>query len=85
MADTNSIIMETKAFILAEFLEGEDPDELTEDVELVSSEILDSLARLKLVTFLEDTFNVSIEPHEADEENLNTLTSISKLIETKLA
>lgn len=83
MPDQNAIIGATKSFILAEFLEGEDPDELTEDVELISSGILDSLATLKLVTWLENTYDVKIEAHEADEDNLNTLVDIAKLVSSK--
>ena len=65
-----------KQFILKEFLPGEDPDELDETTPLVSTGILDSLATLKLVTFLEDEFGISVAPHEADEEHLNTIASI---------
>ena len=84
MAGSNAIVSATKEFILAEFLEGEDPNELTEDVELISSGILDSLATLKLVTFLENTFGIQIEAHEADEEHLNTLGDIADLVAAKL-
>jgi acyl carrier protein len=83
MPDKQAIMNATKDFILSEFLEGEDPDELTEDVELISSGILDSLATLKLVTFLENTYDVKIEAHEADEDNLNTLSDIAALVESK--
>jgi acyl carrier protein len=84
MPDQNAIMAATKSFILSEFLEGEDPDELTEDVELISSGILDSLATLKLVTHLENTYDIKIEAHEADEDNLNTLVDIAKLVASKL-
>ena len=84
MSRSNTIIQVTKEFIIKEFLPDEDPDELTEDVELISSGILDSLATLKLVTFLENEFNVKIEAYEADEDNLNTLSDIADLIEGKL-
>jgi len=83
MPDRNAIMAATKQFILSEFLEGEDPDELTEEVELISSGILDSLATLKLVTFLENTYDVKIEAHEADEDNLNTLSDIARLVASK--
>jgi acyl carrier protein len=83
MPDANAIMAATKEFILREFLEGEDPDELTADVELISSGILDSLATLKLVTFLENTYDVKIEAHEADEDNLNTLADIARLVASK--
>ncbi len=83
MPDPNAIMAATKQFILAEFLEGENPEELTDDVELISSGILDSLATLKLVTFLENTYDIKIEAHEADEDNLNTLADIARLVASK--
>ena len=46
--------------------------------------ILDSLATLKLVTFLEQEFNITVEAHEADAENLNTLDQIADLVSGKL-
>lgn len=77
------VITKVKAFIMSEFLDGEDPDELTDDVELISTGILDSLATLKLVDFLEEEFNITVEPHEADQENLNTLESMARLVHSK--
>ena len=84
MPDRNTIIGVLKKFILTEFLEGEDPDELTEDVELLTDGILDSLATLKLIGFIESTFSVTIEAIEADKEHLNTLTDIANLVASKL-
>jgi acyl carrier protein len=72
-----------KSFILKEFLPGEDPDALTETTALMSSGILDSLATLKLITFLEQEFGVKIEAHEADEENFETIADINQLVESK--
>jgi acyl carrier protein len=79
-ADTQQAV---KEFILAEFLAGEDPDELTQETELVSSGILDSVATLRLVTFLEERFGIAVEAHEADEEHLNTLDTIADLVAAK--
>ena len=59
MADAGTIIGATRDFIIAEFLPGEDPQELTEDFELITSGILDSLSRLKLVAFLEKTYDIN--------------------------
>lgn len=84
MAEQSGIRDEVKKFIIDEFLPGEDPDELTSDTPLVSSGILDSIATLKLVTFLEETYDISVEPHEVDAENLDTLDLITTLISSKL-
>ena len=52
-------------FILREFLAGEDPEELTPETPLITGGILDSISTLKVVTFLEDHFRITIEAHEA--------------------
>lgn len=72
-----------KSFILKEFLPGEDPAALTDTTPLMSSGILDSLATLKLITFLEQEFGVKIEAHEADEEHFDTIADICQLVESK--
>ena len=78
---TDTLIRE---FILREFLEGEDPSELTDETPLMSSGILNSLATLKLVSFLEERFGISIAPHETDEEYLGTIAAITALVQEKL-
>lgn len=72
-----------KEFLLQEFLQGEDPDALTEDTPLITGGVLDSIATLKLVTFLEDRYEIQLEAHEADPEHLDTLQDISKLVLAK--
>jgi acyl carrier protein len=72
-----------KNYILDEFLPGEEPNLLTPTTPLVSSGILDSLATLKLVSFLEQTFDIRLRPHETDEEHLDTLEAICGLVESK--
>lgn len=72
-----------KDFILREFLPGEDPSALSETTELITGGILDSLATLKLVSFLEEQYGIQIEAHEADVENLNTIDKIAALVEIK--
>jgi acyl carrier protein len=83
VADPAEIERAVKSFVLEAFLPGEDPDELQRETELVSSGVLDSVATLRLVTFLEERFGIQIEPHEADEEHLNTLASIAELVVAK--
>jgi acyl carrier protein len=73
-----------KQFILEEFLPGERPEALTDDTPLVAEGVLDSLATLRLVSFLEKQFKVSLAPHEVDAEYLNTLPSIAALVRSKL-
>lgn len=84
MADALKIKTDVKDFLLKEFLPGENPDDLTDDLELYSTGILDSLATLKLVAFLEKHFDITVAAHEADKENLSTVSLIVGLVESKL-
>ena len=72
-----------KTYVLREFLAGESSDELTETTPLISGGIIDSIGTLKLVAFLEETFDVDVEAHEMDETNLGTLGSIVSFIQQK--
>jgi acyl carrier protein len=81
MEETKNTI---KTYILQEFLPGEDPKLLTDSTPLVTGGILDSLATLKLVAFLQDQFRISIEPYETSPEYLDTLPAIASLVHSKL-
>jgi acyl carrier protein len=72
-----------KEFILREFLPGEDPNELQDDTPLITGGILDSIATLKLVAFLEEQFSISVAAHEADVDHLNTVSDIARLVRSK--
>ena len=74
-----------KSFILNEYLPGEDPAALTDTTPLMTTGILDSIAVLKVVNFLEREFGITIEPHEAVVENLNTLSDMAQLVSSKKA
>ena len=72
-----------KSFLLNEFLPGEDPAALTATTPLITTGILDSIAVLKLVTFLESHFRITLEAHETDAEHLNTVADITRLVDSK--
>jgi acyl carrier protein len=73
-----------KSYILKEFLPGEDPNELTDSTPLVTGGILDSLATLKLVSFLEEQYGITVQAHEADVEHLDTVQDIAALVRSKM-
>lgn len=79
----NHIVDPVRTFILDEFLPGEDPSQLTETTPLITGGILDSLATIKLVTFLEERFKISVQAHEADADHMDTLADIAKLVASK--
>ena len=78
--DTRNAI---RTFVLDEFLPGEQPEALTDTTPLITGGILDSLATLKLVAFLEERFNVEVAAHEASVDYLNSVADIADLVESK--
>lgn len=71
-----------KAFILKHYFDGP-PEELTNEVPLISSGIIDSVSILKVVVFLESNFGFEFESHEIDEEYLDTINLMLELIHDK--
>ena len=83
MGQESQVIADVRRFIIDTFLPGEDPGALTATTPLMSAGILDSIATLKLIMFLEERFGIEVEPHEADQEHLNTLEAIDRLVASK--
>ena len=80
---TDDIKTVIKDVILKEFLPGEDPSELTDTTPLITGGILDSIATLKLVMFVEERYGISLQAHEVDAEHLDTVSQIAELIRSK--
>ncbi len=72
-----------RTFILAEYLPGESPANLTDQTPLRTSGILDSMATLGLVSFVEKTFGVMLDAHETGIENFDRIEDIAALVARK--
>ena len=72
-----------KEFIMEQFLPGESPENLTDSTELITGGILDSLATLKLVAFLEESYGITIAPSDLVPDNLNSIARIANFVESK--
>ena len=72
-----------KEYILTTFLPGEDPSQLTATTPLITSGILDSLATIELVAFLEERFGIELEARDVDTSRLGTLDDITNLVRSK--
>ena len=80
MSDTADVIRD---FILTKYLPGESAANLPDDTPLRSSGILDSLATLSLISFLEERFGIEVEAHETDVDNFDRLRDIVAFVERK--
>ncbi|MCH7701584.1 MAG: acyl carrier protein [Planctomycetes bacterium] len=68
MSDNADVKEKIRSYILQEFLPGEDASNLKDDTPLTSSGILDSVSTLKLVRYVEDTYDLIVEAHEASSD-----------------
>lgn len=70
-------------YITEELLLGQrsklDPEE-----SLTASGVIDSLSLLRLISFVEETFNVQVEDTELSPDNFETLNLMVSLVEGKL-
>lgn len=74
-----------RKYIIAEFLPDEDEEDLTSDVELINTGILDSISVISIVAHLESAYEFKIDAHEASLENMNTIASMRELVLEKMA
>jgi acyl carrier protein len=72
-------------FILTQYLPGEAPANLLNDTPLRSSGILDSLATIGLISFLEKEYHIEVEAHETDVDNFDRIQDIAAFVERKQA
>lgn len=59
--------------------------DLGADDSLLDKGLLDSMAIVKLIAFLEERFGVQLGDDEFDPDNFETIAAITKLIESKSA
>ena len=72
-----------KAYVLETFLPGTNESELTPTTPLIAGGILDSLATVRLVSWLEETYGIEIQAHEVSADNLDNLELIAELVKRK--
>ena len=70
-------------FIREELLRGDSQVSLEPDASLISTGILDSLALLKLLIFIEEQFSLKVKDGEVNPRNFETVNRITVFIETK--
>ena len=78
-----SQINAVKEFIIENFLFG-DEEQLMLDTDFFDKGIIDSTGVIELVSFLEETFNISVDDEELIPENLSSLKNIDVFLQKKL-
>jgi len=69
-----------RQFILATYLPGESSENLRDDTPLRTSRILDSLATLGVVEFVERRFGIELAAYETDVQTFDRIEDIAALV-----
>jgi acyl carrier protein len=72
-----------RQFILTTYLPGESAANLLDDTPLRTTGILDSLATLGLVNFVEKEFGIELEAHETGIDTFDRIEDIADLVARK--
>lgn len=71
-----------RQFVLEDFYVS-DPGELTDDVSLIDSGVVDSTGMMSVILFLEDEYGIHIGDRETIPENLDSISRIARFVERK--
>ena len=74
-----------RQFVVEELEFTGEPDELTDEFELLEEGVLDSLGIMALVEYLEAAFDIVIDEDDIVAERFETIASIAALADAKLA
>ena len=72
-----------RSFILATQLPGESAENLRDDTRLQTSGILDSLAVMALITFLEQKFQIELDVYDTAVEHFDSIQDIASIVAKK--
>jgi acyl carrier protein len=74
-----------RGFILTRYLPGESPANLRDDTPLRTSGILDSIATLGLISFIEEQYGIEVQAHETGMDNFDRIQDIAAFVARKRA
>jgi acyl carrier protein len=60
-------------------------DSMGDDAPLITGGLLDSVAALKIIDQLEETYGIEFDPEELSADFLDTVTQITELVSKKIA
>ena len=80
---TDTYASEIKAFIVSNFLFGQEGKGFSDDQSFLETGIIDSTGLLELVSFVEQQYSISVGDRELVPENLDSLRNISQFVARK--
>ncbi len=72
-----------RTFISERYLKNAGAGTLNDTTPLISGGIIDSIATMKLVNWLEENYKFEFAAHEVDRDNLDTIDRIANFVVTK--
>ena len=81
MDDMKEVVLE---YVVDEYLDEDEEDEVSFDSPLISSGIVDSFSMVSLKRFLENKYDISLPDEEATPEAFDTVRSICELVNRHL-
>jgi acyl carrier protein len=69
-----------RSYLLEQFLPDATEASLAGDTPLVSSGVLDSLATLQVVSFLEDSFGIKVKARDVSVDNMDTVDTMVRFV-----
>jgi acyl carrier protein len=77
--ELNNVCKTIEGYVVAEFLEG-DGEGLTWASDLIRMGLIDSVSTFRLVTFLDEQFQIGIDAAELVPENLRTIEKLGQMV-----
>ena len=70
-------------YITAEFMQGQEDLSLTAEDDLLMTGLIDSIGMMKLIAFIEQKFEVKVQPQDMTIENFINVEAIGLFIENQ--
>lgn len=80
----SSVETDIRAFIVENFLFGDESYTLSGETSLIGNDLIDSTGILELVTFLEERFSIRIADADIVPANLDSIARIDAFVNAKL-
>jgi acyl carrier protein len=84
-ATQQDIKAQVRAYIVDNFIMGGNADHLKDADSFMETHVVDSTGFLELVTFIEETYQVTVSDDDMVPENLDSLDNIDAYVRRKLA
>lgn len=72
-------------YIREELLDGRIYSQLSEDDDLLTTGLVDSLGMMSLVAFIEEEFGIRVPPEDVTIESFSSITAITTYLESRQA